>query len=148
MLLPRNLPVKGFSISESLKLFQSGFCFISLWLEKQLCSGKTYKKYELWRTFRVQISAFVRFEIGRFYTLKFPKLQSRLPEISLNSSGQFPGILILENNRLLARTMYIGFFIYIYDQKLKEINLSTLSEDEDFSQFFFLTMAFCGTGNN
>ena len=45
---------------------------------------------------------------------------------------------------LLAGTIYIRFFIYqtaIYEHKLKEINLSTLS------RFFFLTMAFCGAGN-
>ena len=90
------------------------------------------------------------FEIGRFDTLKFPKLQSHLAEISFISSGQFPGILILENNTLLAGTIYIRFFIYqtaIYEQKLKEINLSTLSRNQDVSRFFFLTMAFCGAGN-
>ena len=80
------------------------------------------------------------FEIGRFHTLKFPKLQSHLAEISFNSSVQFPGILILENNTLLAGTIYIRFFIYqtaIYEQKLTEINLSTLSRNQDFSRFFF-----------
>ena len=36
--------------------------------KKQLCNGKTYKKYEK-RAFRLQISTFVRFEIGSVYTI-------------------------------------------------------------------------------
>ena len=50
----------------------------------------------------------------------------------------------------MAGTIYIRFFIYqtaIYGHKLKEINLSTLSRNQDVSRFFFLTMAFCGAGN-
>ena len=50
----------------------------------------------------------------------------------------------------MAGTIYIRFFIYqtaICEQKLKEINLSTLSRNQDVSRFFFLTMAFCGAGN-
>ena len=58
---------------------------------------------------------------------------------------------MLENNMLLVGTTHIRFFfIYqtaIYEQNMKEINLSTLPRNQDFSRFFFRTAAICRAGN-
>ena len=65
--------------------------------KKQLCNGKTYKKYEK-RAFRLQISTFVRFEIGSVYTItaglpwKFLNFDGVLTEISFHNPSQFPGM--------------------------------------------------------
>ena len=52
---------------------------------------------------------------------------------------------------LLVGTTHIRFFfIYqtaIYEQNMKEINLSTLPRNQDFSRFFFPTAAICRAGN-
>ena len=93
---------------------------------------------------------FVRFEIRSFSTLKFPKLHSRLAEISFKSSAQFPGILILENNRRLVGTTHIRFFylpnsyLWTKHERNQFVNSSTKSR---FFSIFFRTAAICRAGN-
>ena len=58
----------GFSVSKWLKLTQFHLFTPLFDSKKELCNGKTYKKYEN-RAFRLLISAFVRFEIGSVYTI-------------------------------------------------------------------------------
>ena len=57
-----------FSVSKWLKLTQFHLFTSPFDLKKQLCNGKTDKKYEK-RAFRVQISTFVRFELEVFTQL-------------------------------------------------------------------------------
>ena len=81
-----------FSVSKWLKLTKFDFFYLTLCLEKQLCNEKTYKTQEK-RTFSVEMSTFVRLEIGSVYndhwpTMKFPELRCRqITEISSAKPG-------------------------------------------------------------
>ena len=78
-----------FSVSKWLKLTQF-YLFTPLFdWKKQLCNGKTCRKYEK-RALRLQISTFERFEIGSVYTIT-----ASLPWQFLNFDGvlqRFPSI--------------------------------------------------------